>query len=124
MKQWDTGKMAAMVDSIESECWSKLGGHADKDDDEAAKAYNSRVLSGHLRSAVRTLTNRGGGGVMQPDDHCTKDTGKTVLQVLRAKHPAMRDPVLEGSDPACFEYYPSIPPLSSTRRSQPKWSKV
>ena len=47
------------------------------------------MLSGRLRKAVRGLTNRDGGGVLQPDDACTK-TGRRVLDVLHEKHPAMR----------------------------------
>jgi hypothetical protein len=46
-----------------------------------ARALNARVLSGRLHSAVRNLTNRGGGGVLTADDVCTK-TGRPVMEVL------------------------------------------
>ena len=47
---------------------------------------------------------------MQPNDADTK-SGRKVLEVLREKHPPMRDPDLNKPDPACFENYPSIPAL-------------
>jgi hypothetical protein len=64
-----------------------------------------RSLAG-FRSAVRNLTNRDQGGVLQPDDACTK-TGLPVLEVLRGKHPAMRDPDpdLQDQDRGSFEHY-------------------
>jgi len=66
------------------------------------------VLSGRLRQAVRRLTNRDGGGVLQPDEECTK-AGVPVLQVLRSKHPALRVPELDTPDCKVFESYPELP---------------
>ena len=110
MNLWDEGKEAAMVEDIEAECLSKIGSPRERDAETEARAFNTRVMSGRIRSAVRTLTAREGGGVMQPDDLCTK-SGRPVLDVLRQKHPPMREPPLDKQDPACFEHYPSIPAL-------------
>ena len=64
-----------------------------------AQTYHSLVLRGKLRSAVRWITERETGGVLQPGDRCEK-TGDQVLEVLRAKHPEARTPTA-----ACLESY-------------------
>ena len=46
------------------------------------------VNSGKMRAAVRMATECKGGGPLQPQDIDVK-TGKTVLEVLRDKHPEM-----------------------------------
>ena len=66
------------------------------------------VLDGKLRAAVRFATDRGGGGVLLPQDSCTK-TGRPVMEVLRLQHPDTRIPDLK--DPHCiaFEQYDEVP---------------
>ncbi|KAI2506095.1 hypothetical protein MHU86_8326 [Fragilaria crotonensis] len=78
------------------------------DEEAQARSFNARVLSGRLRSAVRTLTDRSGGGVRQPDDLCSK-AGRPVWQVLQEKHPALRDPTSVGDADGAFEPYPDLP---------------
>ncbi|KAI2493136.1 hypothetical protein MHU86_21397 [Fragilaria crotonensis] len=80
MDLWDQGHFKALVDDAE----------------------------GKLRSAVRTLTDRSGGGVRQPDDLCSK-AGRPVWQVLQEKHPALRDPTSVGDADGAFEPYPDLP---------------
>jgi hypothetical protein len=62
------------------------------------------VIERKLRQGVRHLTNRDGGGVLQPEDDCTK-TGRRVIDVLRDKHPDLMIPDLEREDWASFEAY-------------------
>jgi hypothetical protein len=111
MDLWYQGAFTALVDDTEMEVQSRLGSHPVADEETWARAYNAKVLSGHIPSAVRTLTSRDQGGVLQPpDDDCTK-TGRPVLEVLRRKHPAMRDPAPDLSDPdrGSFEPYIALP---------------
>ena len=61
-------------------------------------------MNGKLRTAVRWITEREKGGIIQPEGHCT-NTGDLVLEVLHAKHPDARSP----SD-ACLDAYPGTPP--------------
>jgi hypothetical protein len=49
----------ALVDDTETEVQSGHGTHPVLDEDTLARAFNARVLSGRLRSAVHTLTQRG-----------------------------------------------------------------
>ena len=41
------------------------------DDESIARRYHSMVIEGKLRAAVRSLTNRDGGGVMHPNEDYT-----------------------------------------------------
>jgi len=112
MDLWDQGSYIALVDSTEKEVLGRVGpARRTKDEAAEARAFDSMVKSGRLRKAVRSITSRDGGGVLQPDDNCTK-TGRPVIEVLREKHPAMRDPVLQdrlGPIPGAFEPYDSTP---------------
>jgi hypothetical protein len=76
-----------------------------------ARAYNEKVLSGRLRSAVHNLTKGNQGGLLQPDDACMK-TGRPVLEVLWGTHrPSVRDPAPDLQDPdrGSFVPYGDIP---------------
>ena len=111
MNQWEAGQFQALVDDTEATALSLRGGQRAADEASKMRAFNTRVTSGRLRSGVRALTNRGGGkGVLEPDDTCTK-TGRPVLEILRSKHPKMRDPAPDLADPdrGSFEPHPSLP---------------
>ena len=75
--------------------------------DQADRAFNDAVQSGRLRQAVRRLTARAGGGVLGPDDLCTK-ARRPVVEVLREKHPKIRDPQITGGPHEAFEPYPQV----------------
>jgi hypothetical protein len=108
MDLWDQGHFKALVDDAEGEVLSRQPSSRPPDDEARARSFNARVLSGRLRSAVRTLTDRSGGGVRQPDDLCSK-AGRPVWQVLQEKHPALRDPTSTGVADGAFEPYPDLP---------------
>ena len=69
-----------------------------------AKTFYSLVLRGELRTAVRWITEWEKGGVLLPEDNCTK-TGERVVEVLRTKNPDTR-PLLA----TCLDVYPNNPP--------------
>jgi hypothetical protein len=108
MDLWNQGHYKALVDDTEGEVLSRQPSSRPPDDGAQARAFNARVLSGRLRSAVRTLTGRSGGGVRQPDDLCSK-AGRPVWQVLADKHPALRDPEAVGAADGAFEPYADLP---------------
>ena len=83
-------------------------GSGESSEEKTARSFNSAVLDGNLRAAVRRLTTREGGGVMAPSDKCTK-TGERVLNVLQSKHPDRRIPDLGHEDNLAFEEYPRVP---------------
>ena len=73
-----------------------------------ASTFNAMVLDGKIRAAVRRVTQRGKGGILDPLGTNEK-SGKPVLQVLRELHPNPKIPDL--SDPAVcnFEEYRTVP---------------
>lgn len=74
--------------------------------DNVAMRYNSLVLLGKLRAAVRMATGRGLGGPLGPYDKCTK-TGAKVIEVHSSKYPSITRPeaLHDGGVPG-FEKYP------------------
>ena len=110
MKLWEEGRFVALITDMEANARLSSGGGTPQETDETiARRFNSKVLSGHLQAACRGLTNRDGGGVLKPTDVCTK-TGEKVLDVLKSKHPELRDPTILGQPGGAFEPYPSVPP--------------
>ena len=108
---WDEGKVSTLVSDIESAALMGAGavGERGADEEKAARAFNSNVLDGRVRSAVRNLTARtGGGGVLDPDSACTK-TGRPVIDVLRSKHPEMQVPDLGADGNLAYQPYESCP---------------
>ena len=105
MDLWDQGHFKAVVDDTKGEVMSQCPSSRPPDADAQVRAFNARVLSGRLRTAVRTLTSRSGSGVHQPDDLCSK-AGQPVWQVLQKKHPTLRDLTTVGQEDGAFEPYP------------------
>ena len=68
-----------------------------------AHTYCSLVLHGKLRTAVKWITERDTGRVLQPGDRCTK-TRDRVMEVLQSKHPEARTPTA-----ASLDLYPDGP---------------
>ena len=109
MDLWEKGKFRALIDDTEAEVQGRTGSPLEPiDDDVLARRFQAKVLSGRLRQAVRHATNRDGGRVLQPDDACTK-TGRPVLEILKEKHPDMREPDLSNPNHHAFEHYDSQP---------------
>ncbi len=87
------------VSTAQRSCSSNL---AAEDNNLVARRYHNTVAKGKLHQAVRQLTNRDGGGILQLDEPDTK-TGRRVIEVLSDKYPAMRILDLERTDWASFE---------------------
>ena len=108
MKFWEEGRYVSLVDDVEAEIAKKQSSGSAQSEESKARAFNAKVLSGRLRQAVRHLTDRGGGGVIDPDGECTK-AGRPVTQVLEEKHPDMREPDLTDPEGGAFEPYKETP---------------
>ena len=109
---------AELVDDTVREMRNRRGGKARMDLERAAKAFDSRVRHGKIRSAVQTATSRAGGGVLMPDGQCTK-SGRPVMEVLAKKHPPLMDPVPGTNGRGAFEPYAQtpVPSLSDATKS-------
>ena len=109
LRLWKEGKFDALVQDITNSALRGVSSGTPKTDEEQeARVFNSSVLDGKLRSAVRLLTGGERGGVLGPKDLCTK-TGAPVIEVLRAKHPDQRIPDLQDPENLAFSEYPEVP---------------
>ena len=89
LEAWKNGHYLALVKDIEEANLEDGWGTAHDREfelEEAGKKYDSMIKRGQVRSAVRVVTNRDLGGLYLPTDTCTK-TGRTVIDILREKHP-------------------------------------
>ena len=62
-----------------------------------AQTYHSMVLRGKFRTAVRWITDRETGGILQSGERCKK-MGERVMEVLRTKHPEACTPTASSLD--------------------------
>ena len=98
MDMWEQGCHSALVNEVVE--GALQGGQGKKGEDlfeSKSRRYNSTVLDGQLRKAVRQVTARDGGSVLFPEDLCTK-TGQPVWEVMDGKHPYMRIPDPQNPD--------------------------
>ena len=103
MDLWENGKVAELVQDTVTIAKRGAGGSRPATDEESiARKFHSMVIEGKMRSAVRMLTSRDGGGVLAFDWDDTK-TGRKVIDVLRDKHPEMKIPAVEREGWASFE---------------------
>jgi hypothetical protein len=106
---WEDGKFDALIQDITAAALhGATKGTREVEEEQAARRYNSTVLEGNLQTAVRNLTNQAGGGVLGPDDLCTK-TGRPVIEVLRDKHPDQRLPDLSDPNSLAFSKFDEVP---------------
>ena len=75
-----------MEDALRSCTQYLTDARQDETKEHWAKTYHSLVLLGKLRTAMRWRTEREKGGVLLPEDKCTK-TGESVMEVLYTKNP-------------------------------------
>ena len=102
---WGEGKHAMLVKDTLCTCAEYLTvARREETKDHRAQKFYSLVLRGKLRIAVRWITEREAGRVLQPGDWCTK-TGDQVAEVLRSKRPEARTPTA-----ASLDLYPDCPP--------------
>jgi hypothetical protein len=109
---WEAGRYDELVSEVV--IWGKSGVaggnyHSWKEDgkvsDSVARKYNSMMLDGKVRGAVRFSMGRGQGGPLNPKDKkCTK-TGVQVIKVLKRKHPKIRLPETVHPDEADYEVW-------------------
>ncbi len=109
LRLWTDGHYDALVQDILGEAMRGAGSsQGTADEDIIARKYNLMVLDGKLRAAVCFATDHGSGGVLLPQDSCTK-TGRPVMEVLHLQHPNTRIPDLEDLHCIAFEHYDEVP---------------
>ena len=110
MDLWDQGMYVSLVDDAANMLSGPRGSPRERDEETEARAFANTVASGRLRKAVTNLCRpEGGKGVLHPDSICEKE-GIPVIDVLRSKHPEMRDPGPYTEDGGAFEPYSDAGP--------------
>ena len=90
---WEAGRFAMLVeDTLRSSTQYLTAVRREETTEHQAKTFHGLVLRGKPRTAVRWITEREKGGVLQHEEQCTK-RGDRVLEVLHAKHLDARPPV-------------------------------
>jgi hypothetical protein len=96
VEAWQQGKFSMLVQNTErtreSLLSAELGGLTPE---QRAKIFHRNMLRGDVRGAVRYLTGREKGGILQPANIDEK-TGGSVKTVLRSKHPDAQIPKPES----------------------------
>lgn len=109
MDTWDSGRLQELLHEAER-CDKQLTTtHLPMTTEHVERIFNRLMLQGKVRSAVRFLTERSGGGVL--DLHAeahgkSGPLGRSVLDVLEEKHPSQRE-VVRTAFVECDE----LPPL-------------
>ena len=89
---WEAGSYMILVeDTLRSSTQYLTTVCREETVEHRAKTFHGLVLRGKLRTAVRWITEREKGGVLLPEEQCTK-TGKRVLEMIHAKHLDARPP--------------------------------
>jgi hypothetical protein len=108
MEIWEKGRIRALLDDVIAEVGARKGRRGEGAILSGSRRLGPTPVCCSRGDEPRGVTNRAGGGVLQPDDVCTK-TGRPVLEVLRGKHPKMREPDLDDPQSKIFEAYPLVP---------------
>ena len=96
MDAWKDNKYEALVQDTISSCESFLSSRRKEHSPEQRnKIFQSLMLRGEIRSAVRFITDREKGGVLLPNNIANDETMETVEDILRSKHPTNRIPDVE-----------------------------
>ncbi|CEM01003.1 unnamed protein product [Vitrella brassicaformis CCMP3155] len=109
MDQWEKRDFEQLVQEAERNNALLATRPVGKDDTNEATLRQFRRLidKGKVKQGVRLLTERGGGGALDPNGLAEADpAGRTVREVLESKHSAQSDP-----DPSSFLDRP-LPPLT------------
>ena len=106
---WDQGMYTALANHAATQVQGPRAPRRDRDDETEARVFANTVAGGRLRKAVNNLCRpEGGKGILHPDSISEKD-GIPVIDVLRSKHPKMRDPGPYTEEGGAFEPYPTEP---------------
>jgi hypothetical protein len=92
LKEWMADKHKALIETTERLMLDAMStSQGGTTQEERLKKYNQLMLLGNPRAAVRYLTDREGGGVLEPHTPYGKDD-QTVEEALQSKHPETRKP--------------------------------
>ena len=106
---WEAGKQPELLQEAKRCDKQMVTGFSPLTSEQLERTFNLLMLEGRIRSAVRLVTERRSGGVLDPEAvaHGKNDPfGMSVYDVLQEKHPAQRT-----VDPSAFLNCEVLPPL-------------
>ena len=77
------------------------------DDAKMARKFSNLKMEGKVRAALQLLTKGTESGSLRLDD-VVEESGKTVRDILKDKHPHSEPPVLLSSEVADNDFHPVI----------------
>ena len=112
LQEWSAGRFDMLVqDTVRTSKSLISRTRRQMTDEQISKTYTSLVLQGKLRQAVRFVTARDRGGILQGDDIDVK-SGLPVKEVLASKHPDARTPDITALEE--YDVVPDLVPLDIT----------
>ena len=89
LKAWRKGDIRSVLEEGRAlqRCIPKSHHYENQHQGNLARAFAKLMFQGNIRAATELLSQQGKGGVLGVNDVVDKHSGKTVLDVLRSKHP-------------------------------------
>ena len=109
MDMWEAGKLPELLQEAKRCDKQVVAGLSPLTSEQLERTFTRLMMEGRIRSAVRLVTDRGGGGVLDPEDEAhgrNGPLGMSIYDVLQEKHPAQRT-----VDPSAFLDCEVLPPL-------------
>ena len=96
---WEKGDISELLKEGRAIQWSmrasKLPRNA-SDDAKMARTFSNLMMEGNVRAALQLLTKGTESGLLRLDD-VVEESGKTVRDILKDKHPHSEPPILMSS---------------------------
>ena len=90
MDMWEDGQLKELLHEAQRCDRQLISSLSPMTSEQVERTFARLMLEGRVRSAVRLLTERNGGGVLDPSGEAQGKKGplgKTVFEVLQEKHP-------------------------------------
>ena len=100
MDMWENGHISELLREAQRCDTQLLTSMCPMSPEQIERTFNRLMLEGRVRSAVRLITDRCGGGVLDPGGEAhgkAGPLGRTVNDVLQEKHPEQ-----QPADPRAF----------------------
>ena len=90
LKLWEEGEFIKLLEEGRSlqkhrKIYHRTGGH--KNNSSLSRSFANMIFQGKMGAALQLLSDDGSSSLLHPNDIADAGSGKTVMQILREKHP-------------------------------------